>query len=85
MRNETTKPETAAADAVAAAAAKAESTYWCGDLAHYTGKIDIEPKTRTLPERTLYEIQMAEGHRSGEFLWTKNAPKSVAAQNGGAA
>ena len=58
---------------------KGEELYWCGDLARYTGKIDIEPKTRTLPERILYEIQIGEGHNYGALRWTKNAPKGGAA------
>ena len=65
--------------------AKGEELYWCGDLCRYTGRTETEPATRTMPERTIYEITISEGHNYGKLRWTKNAPKSLMVEkNGGA-
>ena len=62
--------------------AKGEELYWCGDRAHYTGRTETDPATRTLPERTIYEIALAEGHNYGQLRWTKHAPKSLTTEQG---
>ena len=45
------------------------TTYWKGDLAKYTGN------SQELHGETCYELELLEGHRKGDNVWTYRAPK----------
>src|SRR5262249_18713624 len=47
-----------------------EETYWKGDRAEYTGKSD------EIAGGTFYELELMEGHRKGEKVWTSHAPQT---------